>query len=271
MKIFRGLGVDRVRVSAFWRDHAPLPSSRQRPAFDAGNHADPNYRWRTLDLVAFAARANGLRLMISITTPAPLWATSAPNRRNPVLRPKPDEFALYARAVATRLHAAYAGHWGLLNEPNQGAWLQPQTDRRGLVSPHLYRQLVHAAYPQIKAGDPGGVVLVGELASSGRNDRGPTRPVRPLEFLRSMAWTAATGRSAAGAAGDFRPIPVDAIGHHPLAAGRTVPALIRRRRCGDRRRDALPARARRADAAPGASSPRAGGASTCTTRSSVTR
>ena len=104
-------------------------------------------------------------------------------RLNAVWKPKPAEFAAFARAVAAR-YGAVADQFALLNEPNQGAWLQPQSDRSGSVSPHLYRALVRAAYPAVKAVAPKATVLIGELAPSGRSDRGTTRPIRPLKFLR---------------------------------------------------------------------------------------
>ena len=45
MDIFRALGVDRVRVSAFWNGNAPSPRSRAKPGgFDSANHLDPSYR-----------------------------------------------------------------------------------------------------------------------------------------------------------------------------------------------------------------------------------
>ncbi|HWH43096.1 MAG TPA: cellulase family glycosylhydrolase [Thermoleophilaceae bacterium] len=221
---FRALGVDRLRVSAFWSSHAPRSESTRKPSFDAANGFDPAYDWSRLDPVVLAASRAGLRVMISISTPAPIWATAAPRRRNPVLRPNPDEFAAFARAVAGR-YSAVADRFALLNEPNQGAWLQPQSDRRGLVSPHLYRRLVQAAYPAIKAVAPGAVAVVGELASSGRSDRGTTRPVRPLEFLRAMSCRSRRFRAVrTGRCRGFQPIPADAIGHHPYSLFRSPAA-----------------------------------------------
>ena len=40
--------------------------------------------------------------MISITTPAPLWATGDPGRHDRQWKPKPGEFAMFARAIAAR-------------------------------------------------------------------------------------------------------------------------------------------------------------------------
>ena len=218
MSSFRALGADRVRVSAFWSHIAPSPTGLRRPrGFDPADPFDPRYRWADLDRVVGAAGSQGVRVMISISTPGPFWATASPRRRNGVLRPKPSEFAAFAQAVALR-YRFVADQYGILNEPNQGAWLQPQSDRRGPVAPHLYRSLARAAYPRIKAADPDAVALLGELAPSGRDDPGTTRPIRPLRFLRSMGCVDSRFRRVrTGRCRGFRPAPGDAVGHHPYA------------------------------------------------------
>jgi hypothetical protein len=65
---------------------------------------------------------------------------------------------------------------------------------------------------------PKATVLVGELAPSGRNDPGVTRPIRPLEFLREMGCRDARFRALrSGRCKGFKPVPLDALGHHPYA------------------------------------------------------
>jgi hypothetical protein len=217
MAMFASLGVDRLRVSAFWNQLAPATDSPEKPAgFDAANQADPGYVWDPLDRVVTSAARNGLRVMVSISTPAPLWATASGAEANKVLRPDPAEFAAFTQAVVER-YAPLVDHWGISNEPNQGVWLQPQSDRGGLVAPHLYRELVQASYPRIKAADPvDSVALVGELAASGVDTRGPKASIRPLRFLRAMACVDKRYRPIRrGRCKGFTPIPLDAIGHHP--------------------------------------------------------
>ena len=215
MRVFSRLGVDRVRVSAFWRDHAPAARSRTKPGgFDGANPIDPRYSWWSLDRVVRGAVSHGMRVMITITTPAPRWALTG-RRRNWVWAPSAREFGAFAEAVARR-YSAFVDHYGIQNEPNQGGWLQPQSDRRGLVSPHLYRAMVRAAYPRIKRADPGSRALIGNLASSGRRGRGRRVPIRPLAFLRAMACVDGRYRRIRrGRCRRFRPVPADAIGHHP--------------------------------------------------------
>jgi cellulase (glycosyl hydrolase family 5) len=220
LSAFKTFGVDRVIVSAYWRDHAPQPRALQRPSgFRADDPGDRRYDWRRLDPVVSAATKNGLKVTILITTPAPLWATAKPDRRNPVFRPKPHEFASFAAAVARRYRNS-VDRYSLGNEPNQAAWLQPQSDRRGPVAPHLYRRLVQAAYPEVKAADPGAVVIIGELAPTGSSGRGARRSLRPLEFLRAMSCRTTRYRPIRrGLCRRFKPIRVDAIGSHAYSKG----------------------------------------------------
>jgi hypothetical protein len=214
----KALGADRLRVSAFWADIAPHPHARSAPTgFNPRDPADPRYRWAALDRAVGSAFAHGLRVMISISTPAPYWGTSAPRKRNPVWSPKPAAVAAFAQAVAAR-YAGVADQFAILNEPNQGAWLQPQSLGRRAVAPHLYRAIARAAYPAIKSVAPKSTVLIGELASSGRDDPGVTRPIRPLVFLRLMGCRNAHFRAIrSGPCRGFRPVRADAIGHHPYA------------------------------------------------------
>src|SRR5436190_415899 len=72
MQIFNGLGVDRLRISAFWDGNAPSPNSSRKPAgFDGANPDDVRYRWSALDRVITSAYSHGIKVMVSVTTPAP--------------------------------------------------------------------------------------------------------------------------------------------------------------------------------------------------------
>ena len=105
--------------------------------------------------------------MISISTPGPSWAAGRALDRPGLRKPSPRQFGLFAGAVAER-YAPYVDHYGISNEPNQPGWLMPQSDGDGLFAPHHYREMVQAAYPRIKDADAESVVLIGELASTGR-------------------------------------------------------------------------------------------------------
>jgi hypothetical protein len=215
MRRFRSLGVDRVRVSAFWDQIAPRPGRRRKPRFDAASPTAARYNFANLDRVVRAADRSGLKVMISITTPAPLWATGDPGRHDRQWKPKPGEFALFAHAVAAR-YAPWVDQFAILNEPNQPGWLAPQTDRRGPYAPHHYRRLVRAAFPAIRRASARDTILVGELASSGSVNRGPSSAIRPLAFLRAFGCVSRSFRKLrSGRCRGFKPPRADAIGHHP--------------------------------------------------------
>ena len=215
MRRFRALGVDRLRVSAFWDQIAPKPGRRRKPRFDASYSGDgTRYHFANLDRVVASAVRNGLDVMISITTPAPLWATGDPGRKDRTWKPRPAEFAMFANAVAKR-YGHWADQFAVLNEPNQPGWLRPQTDRRGPYAPHHYRRLVRAAFPAIRSAT-GAAILVGELASSGSRKRGPNSAIRPLAFLREFGCVKRSFRKKrSGRCRGFKPARADAIGHHP--------------------------------------------------------
>jgi hypothetical protein len=215
MRRFRSLGIDRLRVSAFWDQIAPRPGRRQKPNFDASYSGEgTRYHFANLDRVVAAAVRNDLDILISITTPAPLWATGDPSRKERTWKPKPGEFAMFASAVAKR-YGHWADQFAVLNEPNQPGWLQPQTDRRGPYAPHHYRRLVRAAFPEIRAATDA-TILVGELASSGSRNRGPGSAIRPLAFLRAFGCVSRSFRRLdSGRCRNFKPASADAIGHHP--------------------------------------------------------
>ena len=216
MARFRSLGVDRLRVSAFWDQMAPKPGRRRKPNFDASYSGDGNrYHFSSLDRVVRTAVQNDLEVMVSITTPAPLWATGDPSKHDRQWKPKPREFAMFAGAVASR-YGIWADQFAILNEPNQPGWLQPQTDGRGPYAPHHYRALVRRAFPSIRARAPRATILVGELASSGSVNRGPSSSIRPLAFMRAFGCVSRSFRRVrSGRCRGFKPARADAIGHHP--------------------------------------------------------
>ena len=160
MSRFTWLGADRLRVSAFWDQIAPKPGRRHKPQFDAASPTDPAYNFAQLDKVVQSARSHGLKVLISITTPAPLWASGDPSRGDRVWKPSPAEFALFARAIASR-YGSQVDQFAISNEPNQPGWLRPQSDRHGYYAPHHYRRMVNAAFPAIRGGSPRDTIVVG--------------------------------------------------------------------------------------------------------------
>jgi hypothetical protein len=107
------------------------------------------------------------------------------------------------------------------NEPNQPGFLKPQwTNENGVwvaSSADVYRALVQAAYPVIKAAAPNATVLIGATASMGSNHPGQGS-VAPLAFLRQLACVDKNLKPiTAGACANFTPLPGDGWSHHPYS------------------------------------------------------
>ena len=198
------LGVDSVRVQAFWDAIA-------RNGFER------------LDRGIARIRAAGLEPVLSIQTKGPQYPGE----------PTPAAYAAFAREVASR----YAGSvriYTIGNEPNQGTFLTPQRRGGRPYSPHLYRALANAAYPAIKSADPSSFVIVGVMAPIGGTSPG-ANSVAPLLFLRELACVDRLLRIVrTGFCVGFRPVRGDGFAYHPYSirfklppfAPNTLPDLV---------------------------------------------
>jgi hypothetical protein len=216
----QALGVDRVRLSLPWRAVAPAFRSARRPAvvrYDE-RHFHP---W---DHALRAARARGIDVLMNVTGGAPLWATGR-RRGRPVSRQyKPDaaEFARFVAHVGRRydggLHPRVTA-WSIWNEPNFGAFLQPQWERGRPASPRIYRGLVRAALRGLRSsGHQNDLVLLGETSPVGVGARGTVTPMRPAQFLRELLCLDADLLPVDGPGCDFRArgrFEVTGYAHHP--------------------------------------------------------
>ena len=216
-------GVRAVRVTAGWSQLAPAPRATVRPRFDA---ADPGaYRaegWRPIDRAVRLARERGMAVMVDIGFWAPVWATAGDTSQRPRQGIDPREFAAFARAVARR-YADDVGTFTLWNEPNHSGFFGPQRRGGRPASPHLYRRMVTAAYPAVKAEAPDATVLVGGLAAYGRRNGIP-----PLEFLRELACVDHRLRPIeTGECATFKRLPGDGFAHHPFSTN-TAPDKVER-------------------------------------------
>ena len=163
------MGADRVRVNLVWSQAMPLAQAKVRRA-----PASVAWDFSKLERLYADATARGLRLQVTLTGPAPRWATA--NRKIGSTGPKPRAFAKFARAVATQF-AGRIDRYSVWNEPNWHRRLNPSR-----TAAARYRSLYARAYKAIKAADPGAQVLIGELMP-GANSRLSTPA---LEFLRKL-------------------------------------------------------------------------------------
>ena len=247
MGTLRSLGVDRVRVSVFWRFIAPAIDDPTRPPFRGRSASDPAAynagAWNRYDRIVAAARRYGVEVLFTITGPAPKWATGDKSEERGLVNPSTREFASFVTAVGRRYSGSYtdeqprpaprpSGLFGppppppsppprvlprvsvfsIWNEPNQPGWLRPQAAGRRPASPHVYRGLLGAGWNGLQASGHGrDTILIGELAPRG------TRlltggPMTPLLFLRELYCVDRRLRPLRGRAARARGCPSDAAG-----------------------------------------------------------
>jgi len=223
-------GVDQSRLTLVWARIAPAALDVKPPSgFDPRNHQSPGYDWRAVDSAVEALRARSIGIEISVTTPAPIWASKVPSRREPTYRPDAAAFGAFVHAVAAR-YGTKISSYALINEPNLWQWLTPQWSCSSAAesscrpaSPAIYRELFRSGYAEIKALSPRAKVWGGSLAPLGTIDRGgPKTSLGPLLFLRRLGCVTASfarDRSSSGCS-RFRPLSFDAIAHHPHSAWR---------------------------------------------------
>jgi len=239
----RSLGVDRVRISVFWKVVAPDAKSREKPQFDATDPAAyPHGAWDRYDAIVRLAKDRGLGVNFNLTDPAPLWATGTPEREDiaETFEPNAREFDLFTRAVGTRYSGSYTpkgatgplpriDYWAIWNEPNQSGWLTPQwvadaRDPSGQVeaSPRIYRDLADAAYDGLEStGHGSDTILVGETAPKGLNVTGTTRSMKPGRFIRRLYCLDDLHQPLTATAAEVRGCPKDGdrarfIAQHPV-------------------------------------------------------
>lgn len=220
---WKKLGVDNVRIFAQWGKIAP----KTKPAgFNGADPAASGYAWGFLDGAVTRVRNAGMNVTLTITGPGPLWSSSRPGLHRPAYKPKPGAYRAFATAVARR-YGAQVNRYILWNEPNIYTWLAPtSTCKRGRctpTSPNLYRSLVQAAYPAVKAADPGSQVLIGALSPRGQRLRNAKTVMRPLLFLRRLGCRDdAFRRIRSGSCKHFKKVVGDGFAIHPYS-GRLAP------------------------------------------------
>jgi hypothetical protein len=192
LREIKALGVDRVKVSVVWSLVAPNADSTNRPSFDAADPAAyPPGAWARWDRIVTDAASLGLKVYFQLVPPAPAWAlaTGTPTQGYPwSQKPNASDFGKFVQAVALRYSGTYEGlpkvdYWGIWNEANEAAWLNPQYKivggRQIDLAPNIYRRLVDAAYRAFVAtGHGSDTILTGELAARGW--------IYPIPFVREL-------------------------------------------------------------------------------------
>ncbi|MFA9270900.1 MAG: cellulase family glycosylhydrolase [Baekduiaceae bacterium] len=176
----KDLGADWVRIILYWNAAAPDPGGTSVPAFDERSPAGYPGLAR-YDAAIAAARAAGLRVLVTVSGPVPRWATAS--KRDQRTRPSATRFGRFTEMLA-RHYGTQVSAWSVWNEPNHPQFLLPQFTKRGTTREYtaakLYRQLFQQGEAGLTKGGTRAPILLGETAP-----RGTATAVAPLAFLRT--------------------------------------------------------------------------------------
>ena len=217
--VLQRLGVNALRVELSWHTVAPQPNSIHRPAFDATDPAA--YNWGRYDALIQEAHRLGWKVLLTVTSPVPRWATANPRAGSLITRPSARQFRQFMTAVG-RHYAGAVSLFAIWNEPNHHEFLEPQFNPNGTpASPLIYRGLFQAGYAGLQAaGIANPAVLMGETAPEGEAFASP--PVRagsahnvgPLVFLRDTLCLSSRYRRS----GSCSALQASGWGIHPYAS-----------------------------------------------------
>jgi hypothetical protein len=203
---WKDLGIQTVRIYALWSRIAP-------------NSPTGENDWAQLDAAVSRVVNAGMKPILTITGPGPLWVSRRSERGEPRYDPDPKLFGQFAGAVAAR-YGDRVDRYIIWNEPNLGGWLRPQGQCRGSkctpVAPHLYRALVQAAYPAVHAADSKAQVLIGAMSSRGSTLHTENSNERPMFFLRALGCVDAKFKKlSSGRCKHYKAVPADGFAFHP--------------------------------------------------------
>lgn len=215
LAVFKQLGAQVVRYNASWGAYTPDDASRTKPAgFDAANPGASGYHWAVLDAIDRDVSGAGMRLYLTLTEGAPLWATGsdvpAVLKRNPCTvcdhwKPSASDYRQWVQAVGRRYDGHYTppgqstplprvSFWSIWNEPNFGPRLAPQSIENAAkqivdTAAPQYRKLVEAGWQGLAATGHTprtDTILIGETAPRGYLNPGYTSTTSPLQFIRDL-------------------------------------------------------------------------------------
>ena len=193
----RAIGVTRIRVNLLWA-YTMTPeqyNARNKPSSIA-------YQFLAVDNMINRAAANGIRVHLSLTGPAPRWANARRAGTNKAwYKPSASEYGKWVEVVAEHF-AGRVDRYSIFNEGNWKTWLGPLK-----AAPTIYRNMYVRAYDAIKAADPQAKVLIGETSPYER--RGLS--TAPLAWLRKVTCVNKNYRRV----GNCPRLRADGYAHHP--------------------------------------------------------
>jgi hypothetical protein len=186
--VARRLRVRTIRLNVVWRQIETAPGV---------------YDWSRFDAAVDGERARGLRPQLTLTGPAPGWATG--DGTPGIYKPDPKQFGRFVGAAVEHFRGRVA-RYSIWNEPNWPTWLAPTKHAAA-----IYRSLYKQGYAAAKRADRQSRILFGELAPMGK----PEAAIPPLRFLRDVVCRDRELRRVHRCAG----LTADGFAHHPYTLG----------------------------------------------------
>ena len=181
----RAAGAKIVRINVFWRRVVAWQPT------DPASPSDPAYNFEALDGAVTDAAARDIDVLLTLYE-APDFA-EGPGRPGsaPVgtWKPDPDQYAAFARAVATRYSGSFLGlphvrYYQAWNEPNLTNYITPQWDGGSPFAATHYRRMLNSFEAAVHGVRGDNVVVTAGTAPFG-DPAGGSR-IRPLRFWREV-------------------------------------------------------------------------------------
>ena len=169
LKLASRLHVTRIRVNLAWAHIVNRPRSKKQPGHR-------HYDFAAYDALYVAARKRHIKLQLTISGPAPRWATG--NRKKVGnYKIKLDPFEHYVRAVIKHFRHK-VDRYSVWNEPNFRTWNEPLKGNA-----ERYRKMYSVAWKTIQKYDKHARVFIGETSPYGKQGDSTS----PIKFLRRVA------------------------------------------------------------------------------------
>ena len=170
-RLARGIKTSRIRMNVLW-GYAVTASQRNLKR----KPRNVVYDFDLFDRAIRDARRRGMKVQLTLSGPAPAWATPKNKLSKGHWKPSVRKFKKFVKAFARRYRRS-VDRFSIWNEPNWYKWLGPLRQ-----APRRYRKLYKAAYKVIRNQAPRAKILLGELSPN--KQRGIA--IAPLKFLRRM-------------------------------------------------------------------------------------
>ena len=240
----QALGVDVVKLGAFWRRYAPNPGSESKPRVDLTDPA--SYDWAQLEPAGRGHRRRGMTPWIMISSPGPRLGDQEVDRvgraRRRLSARRQGLRRVRRGASAAGSRKCRSSRSGTNRTSSSGCGRRSVRASSRTSGVHYRKTYIAAQKALVKSGHANDTILFGGLAPRAFLPKVGQRATQPLRFLRDFFCLDEKLKPSEGtrceAALVYRPVLEDhrlGIRLPPLHhGGRSGGATDRRRRCADR-------------------------------------